>query len=187
MLFETPRPDGLEVFEEFINEDKATDLLHFVGHQEWKTELTRRVIHYGARYDYGGRVGAPGSAPPIPQEIDWLVDRVRTIEGMGGGSMAVIVNEYLPGQGISAHIDHLGWGAVICTLSLGWNVPMTFENGDERLDVELPIRSLAVLTESARYEWTHAIAARKSDRVQGSRVLRSRRVSFTFRTQGDYK
>ena len=175
-------PDGMSLLEDFITADEECSLLEFADGSDWKTELRRRVIHFGARYDYGGRVGTPGSAPPIPDQISWLGDRVRMVNGMSRGSMAVIVNEYLPGQGIGAHIDHPDWGPTVCTLSLGWTVPMTFELDSERIDVELPVRALAILSGSSRSEWTHGIAARKSDRVQGSRVLRERRVSFTFRT-----
>ena len=31
----------------------------------------------------------------------------------------VIVNEYEPGQGIALHTDHRGFGATVCTISLG--------------------------------------------------------------------
>jgi len=183
-LFDTNIPEGLRILEEVVTRDEEQSLIEFVDACDWQSDLVRRVIHFGVRYDYSGRVGQAGSAPPIPDQINWLVDRIRLIDGISQGSFAVIVNEYLPGQGISAHVDHLGWGPVVCSLSLLSRISMTFELEAERVDVELPARSLAVLAGPSRTEWNHSIASRKSDRVQGSRVQRERRVSFTFRTIG---
>jgi alkylated DNA repair protein alkB family protein 8 len=50
--------------------------------------------------------------------------------------------------------------------------------------VFLPPRSLIILAGPARYEWTHAISSRTSDKVNGVVVDRLRRVSLTFRQVG---
>lgn len=55
------------------------------------------------------------------------------------------------------------------------------EGGDRRCGVGLPARSLLLLRGEARYAWSHGIAARKSDVVDGRLVLRRRRLSVTFR------
>jgi alkylated DNA repair dioxygenase AlkB len=58
---------------------------------------------------------------------------------------------------------------------------MDFARGGEKLSVWLARRSLVVMHGIARYEWTHGIARRKSDKVGTFIVPRSRRVSLTFR------
>ena len=116
----------------------------------------------------------------------------------------MIVNEYVPGQGINPHVDRPDvFGDCIVTISLGSDTVMTFERAaaDEQaksnvndpkrvktaadkhsVDVVLKRRSVAVLTGPARYEWTHAIPARKSDGGRGAgKRLRGTRVSLTFR------
>lgn len=97
----------------------------------------------------------------------------------------LIANEYLPGQGISAHVDcEPCFGEVIASLSLLSGCEMRFgclASGETRA-VILPPRSLLVLTGPARRDWTHSIAARLSDVIDGLRVARQRRVSLTFRT-----
>ena len=93
----------------------------------------------------------------------------------------LIVNEYEPGQGISAHIDAPCFGPAIATLSLGSACVMRFSNGDRHEDVWLDRRMCVVLTGPARSEWTHAIPTRKSDPRHGRRLARSRRLSLTFR------
>jgi alkylated DNA repair dioxygenase AlkB len=95
----------------------------------------------------------------------------------------VIINEYLAGQGIAAHIDCVPcFGPTISSLSLGSDCVMQFTHGKDRCDFTLPARSLLILKDAARYEWQHAIPARQTDRINGIRQPRRRRVSLTFRT-----
>lgn len=51
----------------------------------------------------------------------------------------------------------------------------------ERRQAFLDPRSLLLLTGPACFEWRHSIPARKSDEVNGRRLLRNRRVSLTYR------
>ncbi|MEQ8306346.1 MAG: alpha-ketoglutarate-dependent dioxygenase AlkB [Hoeflea sp.] len=96
----------------------------------------------------------------------------------------VIVNEDLPGQGISAHVDCVPcFDDTIVSLSLLSHCEMVFRDkrSKARLAVILEPRSAVVVAGPARYEWTHEIPARKSDGIDGKKVDRSRRVSLTFR------
>jgi alkylated DNA repair dioxygenase AlkB len=97
-----------------------------------------------------------------------------------------IINLYRPGEGISPHVDLLRrFGDGIVGVSLGdGGVAMRFaraeaeardtagdasadagEDGNE-YEVWLPSGSVLVLTEEARYEWTHGIAPRSRDKVE---------------------
>ena len=96
-----------------------------------------------------------------------------------------IINEYEPGQGISAHVDCVPcFGPVVAAISLGSESTMDFTHPEDgtRVEVRLTPGSLCVMTGPARYVWRHAIAARKSDQSPTGRVLRGRRVSVTYRT-----
>lgn len=87
-------------------------------------------------------------------------------------------------QGISAHVDcRPCFGDVIASLSLLSPCVMRLEHrsAGRRADLWLEPRSLLVLTGEARHVWTHAIPARKSDRLNGKRRVLSRRLSLTFR------
>lgn len=110
----------------------------------------------------------------------------------------ITVNEYPPGKGISAHIDtHSSFQDGIMSLSLACDSVMdfhyisdepsdTFLNG-QRVEkgasatIVLPRRSLLIMRGEARYAWSHAIPARKTDCVDGNVVPRKTRVSATFR------
>jgi alkylated DNA repair dioxygenase AlkB len=97
----------------------------------------------------------------------------------------VIVNEYLPGQGISAHVDHVpSFGPVVASVSLLSACLMEFTHPEDgtRVPVHLEPGSLCVMTGPARFTWRHAIPARKSDPGAHGRVPRGRRVSVTLRT-----
>ena len=124
-------------------------------------------------------------ARPLPSALKPLAARV----GQSGGFAPdqIIVNEYLPGQGIAPHIDQpKAFGPVVAAVSLGAPVLMEFTRkmaGErQRHSVWLAADSLLVLTGEARYRWRHGIARRKSDPQDGLRIPRSRRVSLTFRS-----
>jgi alkylated DNA repair dioxygenase AlkB len=94
----------------------------------------------------------------------------------------VIINEYLPGQGISPHTDCIPcFGKTIASLSLGSPCVMDFCKGIEKHSLMLERRSLLVLLDGARYEWQHGILARKTDKHDGQIINRTRRLSLTFR------
>lgn len=58
---------------------------------------------------------------------------------------------------------------------------MQFANAGHKEEAYLEPRSLIILANEARYKWTHAIPARKSDIVNGFKLQRERRISLTFR------
>ena len=96
----------------------------------------------------------------------------------------VIVNEYLPGQGISPHVDcEPCFEDTIISLSLASDTTMMFtsEKTNEKIPVVLRKRSLIILKEDSRYIWKHSIPPRKSDKIDSKTVKRQRRISLTFR------
>lgn len=120
----------------------------------------------------------------------------------------VIINHYLPGEGITPHVDLLDrFGDGIIGVSLGGSCVMRFRkvdskevglrsgyhqsdepDSDEVENVYLPAGSVYVMSGDARYGWTHGIERRRADRVQddpddgeGRWIKRSVRVSITFR------
>jgi alkylated DNA repair dioxygenase AlkB len=169
---------GLRYTAEWITADEELALLAAVDAAPWSTELRRRVQHYGMRYDYTSRAVAARERTPLP---DWAVALGARLTFEPD---QVIVNEYLPGQGISAHTDCVPcFGPEVAAVSLGSACTMEFAHDGLRVDVPLAARSLCLMTGPARYEWRHAIAARKSDPSPGGgRTPRGRRVSVTFRT-----
>lgn len=179
-------PDGLTYCEEHIAGQDADELLAAVDASPWLADLKRRVQHYGYRYDYKARKAQREDyIGPLPVFLESVAERLAQEAVFSQKADQVIVNEYLPGQGIAAHIDcRPCFGDTIAILSLGSACVMRFEHRPSSRTIDLALRPLSLLTISgeARHEWTHAIPARKSDMIDGEKLLRSRRVSLTFRT-----
>lgn len=180
---------GLRYFAGWLTAGAGDALLSHIDAAAWSTELRRRVQHYGHRYDYGRRNVATGSGAPTAPEIPaWARDEAVRLVGEGvmeREADQVIVNEYHPGQGISAHVDCVPcFGPVVAAISLGSGCVMDFTHPEDgtKVAVRLAPGSLCVMTGPARYTWRHGIAARKSDPGTTGRVPRGRRVSVTFRT-----
>lgn len=183
LLFDIPEQTapaitGLSYVPDFVTRHEESALIASIDAQPWLNDLKRRVQHYGYKYDYKARAMTndaylgplPDLLKPVAQKLPFKPDQV-------------IVNEYQPGQGISAHIDCVPcFGDTIASLSLGSGATMQFTKGNEKQEIYLEPRSLIVLSGPARYDWTHAIPVRKSDSVDGFKIERSRRVSLTFRT-----
>ncbi len=177
---------GLVLLRDWITPADEVALLGSIDAAPWRDDLRRRVQHHGFRYDYKARaVDESMRLGPLP---DWAVALGSRIMREGLSDRApdqVIVNEYLPGQGISRHVDCVPcFGPIVLSLSLGSRCVMDLYAPGSREPVMLPLppRSLLVLSGEARTRWAHAIAGRKSDLIAGARMPRGRRVSLTFRT-----
>lgn len=184
-LFDDPPPiSGLLLVPGFVRE--PDEPLISLDRMPWLDDLSRRVQHYGWRYDYKSRtVRHDAYLGPLPSFLAAISQRLYSEGLMPLAPDQAIVNEYLPGQGIAAHIDcEPCFGPEIATVSLGDDYPMRFTNVSTGAahEVWLPIGSACVMSGLARYDWRHEIAKRKSDLVGGTRKPRKRRVSVTFRT-----
>lgn len=173
--------DGLILVEDFITAEQEALLVDWIDTQgTWSNALKRRTQQYGARYDYGKR-SVEADVPPIPEVFKLVIGEMRA-KSLLYDPDQVIVNEYQPGQGIGAHIDHPAkFTDGIASLSLLSPVTMDFTKDAKRVRLVLPRRSLVVLMREARYDWSHGIAAVKTDPVLHTE--RKRRVSLTFRKQ----
>lgn len=185
-FFPNEWPDGLTYLENYISEDEAGRLVQEIDTRPWRTDLKRRVQHYGYRYDYKARQARREDyLGPLPDLFQGLAERLTAEGHFRTVPDQVIVNEYQPGQGISAHIDcQPCFGETIASLSLLSACVMRFASQtlSQQMELHLQPASLLVLKDEARHLWTHAIPSRKTDVIEGLKHIRSRRISLTFRT-----
>lgn len=176
---------GLHYVEEFITHEEEQALLSQVDSEPWSTELARRVQHYGYRYHYKTRnIEETMHIGDLPDWAQCLAHRLMEPGYFGELPDQVIVNEYLPGQGIASHIDCIPcFGPIIVSLSLnsGCLMDFTLPDASAKTSIWLAPRSVVQLAGEARYRWKHGIAQRKKDPFQGAVMPRQRRVSITFR------
>ena len=176
----TPVPD-------IVTEAEEQRILLRISQAPWMTDLSRRVQHYGYRYNYRGGPtnGRHDPAPPFPRWATVIGERLSRFFD-GAMPEQCIVNEYRPGQGIGMHADHASFGDVVVSLSLGDAWTMNFRPRAARPYVReglasdevalLPRRSALVLRGPARSGWMHGIdGAANAHRA-------ATRISATFRT-----
>lgn len=179
-------PAGALYLPNYIDQSDEIALLSQIDNLPWLGDLKRRVQHYGYRYDYKARrVTDDSFLGPLPCWLDALANRLWEEGVFGDRPDQVIINEYLPGQGIAAHVDcEPCFGGAIASLTLGSSCVMVFSSlrSGNSLSRRLEPQSLLILKDEARFGWKHGIPARKSDVINGGRAARGRRVSLTFRT-----
>lgn len=179
------RVPGLHYLREYLTSTEQAYFLRVIDQQPWLAALKRRVQHYGYRYEYTRRaVDTAWWLGPLPSWAAPLADRLRRDGWTAQTPDQLILNEYVPGQGIASHVDSACFGETILSLSLGSPCVMVFTQPATRRQVQMLLEpgSLSVLQADARYAWQHGIPARKTDRYQGRKLPRTRRVSLTFRT-----
>lgn len=124
---------GLRIILDFITQQEEDSILAYLNSDacNWRTDLSRRTMHFGGQYCLYSRSvkGVPPSppeileAPPLPEALNWIIDRFVQAgiykEINDKRPEYVIVNEYLNKQGISAHTENFSFYSPVLGLSLG--------------------------------------------------------------------
>lgn len=182
----------------YISKAEERELLHWINSNLWLEDLTRRVQHYGWKYDYKARkIDSSMWLGELPKPLLSLAKRIYQDGLVAHLSDQVIINEYQPGQGIADHIDcETCFDDDIVTISLNADYLMEFTQAEKTknklskknkkepkhvIEVWLHNRSIAVMKGESRWWWFHGIKSRKNDKWQGISYPRNKRVSLTFR------
>ena len=158
-------------------------MLDEIDSQSWIVDYLRRLQYYG----YRNELENPYDLIPFPVSMPPMIYQLSE-EIVEQGILLlqpdqVIINEYVPGEGIKPHKDRAYYENQICGVNLGSGCIMRFIRGknEEVIDVEIPRRSVYVMQDDARKKWKHAIPPRKKDNIAGTVKHRDRRVSITYR------
>jgi alkylated DNA repair dioxygenase AlkB len=119
---------GFTIVYDVLTHAQETITLEEANKEKWNdTTYHRRMQLYG--YGYGSRYGAVVASSALPKWSMKLVDAC-TAAGLppNGAPDQVIVNEYLPGQGIGAHVDEKAGGAFVLGVSLGSTCVMKMQH-----------------------------------------------------------
>ncbi len=177
---------GLELYFDFISKEEEKELLLQIDNSIWLNDLTRRVQHYGYKYDYRARkINHSFFIGELPIWLKKLAQKIIDKQLIDFMPDQAIINEYESGQGISTHIDcEPCFGDTIISLSLGSTCIMNFEkepNSKNKFELLVEPKSLMIMKEESRYGFYHGISNRKSDKYNNETIKRNRRVSITFR------
>jgi alkylated DNA repair dioxygenase AlkB len=159
-------PEGLIFKPDFLSVKEERDLfalLKTLPFYEFKLHgvaAKRRVLHFGLRYALESRVLS--TAPEIPSQFEPIRHRAAAFAGVAPKEFSqILVNEYRPGAGIGWHHESPAFG-IVAGISLGATCTMRFQegSGEQRRtsELELPSRSIYLLTGEARNLWQHRIA-----------------------------
>jgi alkylated DNA repair protein (DNA oxidative demethylase) len=176
---ESSAPPGLIFLPDFVMASEEDDLLAFIRAVEFRTlqmhgvTAKRRIKQYGWHYAFESHQLTP--ADPVPEEFRSTAMRSAAVAGIDVSQWAeVLVTEYATGAGIGWHRDAPAFG-IVAGLSLGGACRMRFQTGEgpARMThaIELPPRSMYLLTGEVRNKWQHMIPS-----------TRELRYSITFRT-----
>lgn len=121
----------------------------------------RRIVSYGARYDFDANVLRPALA--VPEFLHPLRARVAQRLGMRAEALThALVTEYRPGTQLGWHRDVPDFESVV-GISLATACRMRFRpypprRGQRVFTLELAPRSLYVLAGAVRWQWQHGVA-----------------------------
>ncbi|KAF4555160.1 Hypothetical protein D9617_3g022320 [Elsinoe fawcettii] len=204
-------PPGLSILKSFITPTEEKSLLSYLDAQKWRTDLSRRTMHFGGTFCLMPPKNATPEerkqikqtiieAPKMTAELNFLVNRMvdAGLYSQDSRPEYCIVNEYLPGQGISSHVENFRFAEPVCSLTLAGSDTMRFHELEaahdgsvrsgkassaprtgRREDVVMDRRSLLILRGDARSTWQHEIRRAGAS----SKPLGWRRVSLTFRVE----
>lgn len=189
----------------FITSDQEQSILSHIERTpkpRWTQLLNRRLVNYG---------GVPHPNGMIAEEIpDWLQSYVDKVNNLGifesQKANHVLVNEYLPDQGILPHTDGPLFYPIISTISCGAHTVLEFtkreSSGDEAtrevlFKLLLEPRSLLILKDTLYSDYMHGICEINEDtlcdricnydlcentyKIGDHLVRRSPRISLTIR------
>ena len=163
---------GLQLIENVIDEETENQIIDGLDKEVWSNTLSRRTQHYGYEYNYRNK-GVHKKAPDFPKAVQHIAHYLKQSQIIDADQC--IVNEYRRNQGISKHIDSPDFGPVVVSLSLNADTKFIFRQYSQSIEMIVPRRSLLVLTNESRYNWTHEIPKITTDQNY-------RRISLTFRT-----
>jgi DNA oxidative demethylase len=172
-------PPGLIFLPEFLTPAEENELLTFIVRMDFRTlqmhgvTAKRRIKQFGWHYAFESYQLTP--ADPIPANFASIAARSAALAGIDASEWAeALVTEYPPGSGIGWHRDAPPFG-IVAGISLQGACRMRFQTGagPSRITsaIQLPSRSMYLLTGEVRTKWQHMILP-----------TRDQRYSITFRT-----
>ncbi len=180
-LFAAPPalPEGLTYAEGVLPHDAAAAImagfagLPFQAFDFHGFKGLRRIVSYGARYDFSA--SRLRDADPLPAFLEPAREAAAAFAGVEPGTFGhVLVTEYAPGAGIGWHRDRPEFDRVV-GLSFGASAVLRFRlrEGERwrRAALKVEPRAAYLLDGPARTQWQHSIAPGEA-----------LRYSVTFRT-----
>jgi alkylated DNA repair dioxygenase AlkB len=175
-------PQGFSYKDDFLAQAEEAQLLGAVKHIPLRTftfqgfEARRKTASFGYDYSFDKRSLSKGE--PIPQELQWLVQKVADFTAVDASGFAeLLITEYPPGSVINWHRDAPPFD-IIVGISLLSDCIFKLRPHEKQLQTRKSIitftvkrRSLYIIKDVARTDWQHSTAP-----------VENTRYSITLRT-----
>ncbi|XP_046434653.1 alpha-ketoglutarate-dependent dioxygenase alkB homolog 6 [Neodiprion fabricii] len=173
-------PRTVRYIPNFITPEGEIEIIKRVNNSplpKWTQLSHRRLQNWG---------GIPHPKGMIAEEIPaWLTKYVGKISGLQIFPETklpnhVLINEYLPGQGIMAHSDGPLFHPIVTTISCGSHTLLDFYKRNETDHVEvsnleftllLERRSLLILENDLYHKYLHSISERHCDTISKENIM----------------
>ncbi|XP_052890457.1 alpha-ketoglutarate-dependent dioxygenase alkB homolog 6 [Anopheles moucheti] len=202
-------PPSIYYVPEFITKEEECSIMQAIAKTpkpRWTQLSNRRLINYGGVPHPKGMI-----AEDIPAWLNHYVDRINQLNVYEEGIKAnhVLINEYLPGQGIMPHLDGPLFYPTITTISCGSHTVLEYYDQIDgsvsdssgsivrhhTASILLEPRSLLVVKDDMYHKYLHSIAALEQDVIDdmvvnmskmsnlsvGAVLQRAKRISLTIR------
>lgn len=184
------KAEGLILYTNIFSVDESNQIYDYIDGLEYpKTKISRKTQHYGYEYDYGlsePRTKKLKKIKPPPELLKCFAETFINTKLLENYPNQIIVNKYEPGEGIAPHRDHHPiFANDVGIISVGSGINMIFKSiknkNDPEINIYLPVGSILIFKDEARYDYTHEIKKNKFDVVENKKIKRDTRISITFR------
>ncbi|EEB15536.1 conserved hypothetical protein [Pediculus humanus corporis] len=176
-----PIPDKAFYVPDFITEEEEENILNNVYSSpkpKW-TNLSNRRLQ-----NWGGIPHLKGMIPEdIPAWLDKVLSKIKETNAFPKEKQPnhVLVNEYLPNQGIMRHLDGPIFTPVISTISCGSHTVLNFHPPLDKnedcsksksiaMSILLERRSLVVIAEDLYHLYPHSICEKSEDVIHSDKI-----------------
>ncbi|XP_076681804.1 putative RNA/DNA demethylase ALKBH6 [Andrena cerasifolii] len=163
----------------FITEEEESEITKHVNNAplpKWTQLSYRRLQNWGGIPHPKGMIGEA-----MPRWLQKYVDKISSLHVFQEGKLPnhVLINEYLPGQGIMAHTDGPLFHPIVTTINCGSHTLLDFykrldKSQPQELKLEfsflLEPRSLLILQGDLYHNYLHSIAERDTDVISSSTI-----------------
>ncbi|PXF49367.1 Alpha-ketoglutarate-dependent dioxygenase alkB-like [Gracilariopsis chorda] len=188
---------GMQYYAHFVTAAQQQHLLHHINSHPaaWKRLNNRTLQNWGGLPHIKGMLQTP-----LPPFLLPLVTQLTDARVFATPPNHVLINRYLPGQGIHPHVDGPAYKPVAAIISLQAPILMHFYHttqhgavGQRAASMLLHPRSLLVLSQHVYHHMFHAIAETTVDHIDqlvlnatpdqiATTIPRQERTSLTVRT-----
>ncbi|KAK0090224.1 hypothetical protein PV325_002294 [Microctonus aethiopoides] len=164
----------------FINDEDEQEIIKYVNNApqpKWTQLSHRRLQNWGGIPHPKGMI-----AEEIPKWLKKYVDKVSLLNIFENQIVPnhVLINEYLPGQGIMGHTDGPLFHPIVTTISCGSHTILEFtkrlDTDEEQRQIKpefsilLERKSLLVLQENLYHNYLHSISEKKIDAISSNDI-----------------